>query len=78
LGLIWRLHDADPGLAQPRAKGRAPLRVPVTDQHGMAAQDPFVRGGERAADLAHEHLSGSGGGPTTYERREGKSITKTV
>ncbi len=30
------LHDSDSGLAQPRAHGRAPLCVPITDQHAMA------------------------------------------
>ena len=53
-----RLHDADPGLPQLRAHGRAPLRVPITDQHAIVPQDPFVRGCERAADLAHEYLVG--------------------
>jgi hypothetical protein len=45
---VWRLHDADPGLAQALANQRAPLRVPITDQHAMADQDPVVRSRERA------------------------------
>ena len=31
-----RLNDPDPGIVQPLANGRAPLGVPVTDQHAMA------------------------------------------
>ena len=59
-GLERRLHHADPSLTQARAHGYAPFRVPDTDQHAMTAQDPLVRRGERATDLAHEDLIGMG------------------
>jgi len=40
--LIRRLHQADSGLLQSRAHGRAPLRVPITDQHAMLDQQPLI------------------------------------
>ena len=46
-----RLHDPDPGLAQPVAHRRAPLRVTITDQHAMADENTLVRSGERVAYL---------------------------
>ena len=73
-----RLHHADPGVAQAFANGRTPLRVSITDQHAMADQHAVIRGGERAADLAHEPSLGCDVEPTMCTRREARSMTKTV
>ena len=49
--LVRRLHHSDSRIVQELAHRRAPLGVPVTDQHAVAYQEALVGGGERAAHL---------------------------
>ena len=72
------LHHADSGSAQPLTNSRAPLHVPVANQHAMADQHRFVRRGERAAHLAHEQVVGRGRRAHDVHRRDARWITNTV
>ena len=49
-----RLHNADASLAQQLPYRAAPLRVPITNQYAMRAQQPVIRHRQRASDLPHE------------------------
>jgi hypothetical protein len=48
-----RLHHTNPGLPEPLAHGRAPLRIPIANQH--SAHFP-IRHRERPHDLSHERF----------------------
>ena len=76
--LIRRLHDSESGLAQPRTHGRAPLGVPITDQHAMMDQQPVIRSRHHATACCINPSSGCGVDPTICTRREARSITNTV
>jgi hypothetical protein len=73
-----RLHHSDPRLTQAFADGRAPLRIPVADQHAVTGECAIAGGRQRASDLAMNASSGCGVLPRICTRREARSITNTV
>src|SRR5262249_9600368 len=76
---VWRLkrclHDADPALRESVAHGRAPLRIPVADQHPTRGA---VRHRERSHNLVHERVVRMWRDAQTCTRRVARSMTNTV
>jgi hypothetical protein len=52
--LKWRLHNAEPHVAEQPSDILAPFPVAVTDQYSMVAQQAVISRRQSAIDLAHE------------------------
>src|SRR5262245_25800707 len=59
-GLIRSLRDANSRLLKPCAHDRAPLRIPITDQHATQAR---IRHRERPDYLPHKRVVRTGRAP---------------
>ena len=59
----WRQCDANARIGESASYRRAPLPIPIADQHAMPGQQAIVRRRRHPSHLAHEQLGRMGCGP---------------
>ena len=74
----WRQDHADASLAKLLSHHAAPFSIPVADERAVADQYAVISRRHETHHLAHEELSRYGVEPSTWTRREARSMTHTV